>query len=64
MICIYLYRKYLMEMPMDWKSSMKQKLAIVMCDKPDWNRRIMHWNKCFREAEKTLNRGKKKKKGE
>ena len=53
-----------MEMPMDWKSSMKQKLAIVMCDKPDWNRRIMHWNKCFREAEKTLNRGKKKKKGE
>ena len=47
---------------MDWKSSMKQKLAFALGDKPEWNQEIMKWHKCSRETEKILNRGQKKNK--
>lgn len=33
---------------------MKRKLQQATCDKIDWNRKILKWRKCIKEAEKAI----------
>lgn len=46
---------------MDWKTKMIKNLRSATSDKEEMNRQILRWCKCFREVEKIINRGHKKK---
>ena len=37
-------------MDMSLCECMKKKLQQATCDKIDWNRKILKWRKCFKEA--------------
>ena len=41
-------------MDMSLCECMKKKLQQTTCDKIDWNRKILKWRKCFKEAEKAI----------
>lgn len=43
-----------MVMDMSLCECMKKKLQQATCDKIDWNRKILKWRKCFKEAEKAI----------
>lgn len=49
---------------MDWKAKLIRMLRSATSDKEELNRRILRWNKSFREVEKVLNQGRRPKKGE
>lgn len=41
-------------MDMSLCECMKKKFQQATCDKIDWNRKILKWRKCFKEAEKAI----------
>lgn len=45
---------------MDLKTKLTRSLRSSTSDKEALNRKILKWHKCFKEVEKTLNKGKSK----
>lgn len=46
---------------MDFKTKITRSLRSSTSDQEELNRKILRWHKCFKEVEKVLNRGRKRK---
>ncbi len=46
---------------MSLRHTVIKKLQQATCDKVEWNRRILKWHKCLKEAEKALDCKERKK---